>query len=260
MKSTLVSLAVIMLLASGLLAQDEAKRHAVCEGEYSALFRDAKGDPKVVRVDHWRMNPMQDGSYSVDVELIPTAPTKAVRTEHHLLTKELKTKTFVSVMSNGVGSEIKIECDYGTTELSCCYIHDGSSAAATIRQEPPYVFWPSVEVPTLDLPWAFQAFVSQAVRTVGHKTAVPLVTLDEGQTRNSISLKVQEIEQVEYLGRETVEILGQKLLAHKFRLVDPETGAEQEFWVSESGLLLSMKMGEGRVISLTQYQGPSLAP
>ena len=74
-------------------------------------------------------------------------------------------------------------------------------------------------------------------------------------------LKVQGIVQVEYLGRETIEILGKKFLAHKFRLTDPKhPEVAQDFWASESGILLSMALDSGAKINLTQYQGPPLIP
>jgi hypothetical protein len=77
-----------------------------------------------------------------------------------------------------------------------------------------------------------------------------------------MSLKVQGVAPVEYLGRETIEIVGQKILAYKFRLVEPK-GPEraQEVWISESGILLSMTLSDsGAKINLTEYQGPSLNP
>jgi hypothetical protein len=263
MKKNLTGLAVTIFLASGLLAQNAADSRLVCQGEYSASVKGVNGETKVTRIDRWHMNTMQDGSYFVEVELATTVPGLSAE-EQHLLGKDLRPKKFVSVMSNGAGSDkrsIKIECEYGMTELSCHTTDNGSLAAARIQRKLPYIFWPTAEAPTFDFPWAFQALASQAERVVGHKTAMPLITLDDGETKNSISLKVQEIEEVEYLGREAVEVMGKKLLAHKFRLVDPKNPDDpegpQEFWVSDSGILLSMTFVGAR-ISLTQYQGPSL--
>ena len=263
MKSGLTSFVGITLFISGLLAQDKTKPPVVSKGEYSTLSRNTRGEAKTTRIDRWHMESLQDGSFSVDVELATTIEGLKAE-EHHLLTKELKPKRFASVMSSGVGTDgqsLKIECDYGITELSCHTTDNGSSGAAKLLQKPPYIFWPTVEVPTFDFPWAFQALGSQAERVVGHKTAMPLITLDDSETEKGMRLKVQEIEQVEYLGRETVNVLGQKLLAHKFRLADPKNAdATQQFWVSESGILLCMTIGEGGSmrITLTQYEGPPL--
>jgi hypothetical protein len=263
MKKSLTCLTATIFLAGVVLAQNTTDSHLVCQGEYSALGKGVDGETKVIRLDHWHMESMQDGSYSVEVELATSIPGLSAE-EQHLLGKDFKTKKFVSVISNGAGSgkrSIKIECEYGMAELSCHTTDNGSLAAARIQQKLPYTFWPTVEAPTFDFPWAFQAIASRAERVVGHKTAMPLITLDDGETENSISLKVQEIEEVEYLGREAVEVMGKELLAHKFRLVDPKNSDDQdgaqEFWMSDSGILLSMKRGGVKII-LTQYQGPSL--
>jgi hypothetical protein len=218
--------------------------------------------PTTWRARHVPSRPtVQDGSFSIDVELATTIEGLKAE-EHHLLTKELKPKHFVSVMSSSVGIDrqsLKIDCDYGITELSCHTTHNGSLGALKLQQKPPYIFWPTMEVPTFDFPWACQALGSQAERVVGHKTAMPLITLDDSDAEKDARLKVQEIEQVEYLGRETVNVLGQKLLAHKFRLPDPKNAdSAQEFWVSESGILLSMTISGDMKITLTQYEGPPL--
>lgn len=253
----------LTLFVSVVSAQNKGKPQLVCQGEYSALEKNSKGDPKTTRLDRWRMDSMPEGSYAVNIEL-----ERPSIEEHRLFTKELKPKSVVSVLSvpsNGirVGTQpMTVKCDYGSTELSCHTTFDGSSAAATLGQKPPYSFVPTLEVLTFDLPWAFQAIVSQAERTVGHKTTISLIALEDGETPDSMVLKVQEVELVEYRGRETIEILGQKILAYKFRLVDPKNPERaQDFWMSESGILLSMTLGQGGArINLTEYQGPSLNP
>jgi len=116
---------------------------------------------------------------------------------------------------------------------------------------------------TTRMPWAFQALASLTERTPGHKTAIPLISLEDGETGSGVRLKLEEVEPVEYLGQETIEVVGQKVRANKFRLVDPKDPDDQdgmrEFWVSESGILLSIKFGGDRgKISLTKYHGPSL--
>ncbi len=263
MKTSLATLIGITLLASGLPAQNEPKPKLVCQGEYSVLGKGSKGDPKTTRLDRWHMDLMQDGSYSVNVEM-----ERPRIEEYRLFTKELKPTSVVSVgwvPSDGirVGSQpMTIEFNYGSTELSCHTTFNGSSAAATLAQRPPYASVPTFEALTFDLPWTFQAVVSQAERTIGHKTAIPLIVLEDGETKDSISLKVQGVVQVEYRGRETIEILGRKIPAHRFRLVDSkEPERAQDFWMSESGILLSMTMDDsGTRINLTEYQGPSLIP
>jgi len=50
-------------------------------------------------------------------------------------------------------------------------------------------------------------------------------------------------------------VLEQSIVAHKFRTVDSE--GSQHFWLSPSGLLLQMQMGDGKII-LSNYQGQEL--
>ena len=262
MKRILTSVVSTVLLANTLLAQQvtNAKPILICQGEYSTLGKDAKGDPKVLRLDRWHMDSIADGSYSVVVELVSPVGVKAE--ERHALTKELKPKAYVLVLSKGASSDehsMKIECDYGMTELGCRTTNNGTSVSETIRQEPPYLFWPIADVSPVDFPWEFQALISQAERVIGHNTSIPLITLDDSE--GALSLKIQEIHQVEYLGQEKVEVVGQQVLARTFRVVGPNNEEiAQKLWVSESGIVLSMKLGEGVVISLTHYQGPSLSP
>src|SRR5436190_4844450 len=99
MKNALGSFLGIALLVNGLLAQDKAKQPIVSKGEYSTLTRNTRGEAKTNRIDRWRMESLQDGSFSVDVELATTVEGLKAE-EHHLLTKELKPKRFVSVMSS----------------------------------------------------------------------------------------------------------------------------------------------------------------
>jgi hypothetical protein len=106
-----------------------------------------------------------------------------------------------------------------------------------------------------------RALVSQAERNIGHKTPVSVITMEDGESENSIRLKIQGTGEAEYLGRETVAVLGQKVPAYKFRFTDPKRPeAAQNVWASESGILLSMTLGDSTKIDLTEYQGPPLIP
>ena len=183
MKTNLVTLVGITLLASRLLAQNEAKPRLFCEGEYSSVEKDRKGEPKIKKIDHWHIDLVPDGSYSVDVEV--EGPNIE---EHHLLTKEFKPRGFVSVLSGGIGSgkqPMKIECEYGATELSCRAAFNGLATVAKMEQKPPYLFVPTFEAPAFDFPWAFQPLVSQAERTIGQKTAMAGITLEDGESETA---------------------------------------------------------------------------
>jgi hypothetical protein len=113
--------------------------------------------------------------------------------------------------------------------------------------------------PSLDLPWFFQTVASQAEHSVGRKSAIPLVTIEDGDTPDSTILKVKEIEQVEYLGREKIEVVGQAVLAHKLQIDDPASAAPEDLWLSDSGLLLQLSQQGNPSLLLTAYEGSPLS-
>jgi hypothetical protein len=263
MKGILTSLLFVSLSACPLPGQHvaaNAKSGPVCQGEYSFVSKDAKGNPKTATIDRWHMDSIGDSSYSVIIEVL--FPTGIKAQERRTFTKELKPKTYLLAVSTKAGyreGSIKIECDYGTTELVCGTTYNGSPASEKLRQKPPYVFWPIADIAPYDLPWGFQSFASQAERVIGPKTSMPFITLDDSE--GTTSLKINETQQVEYLGQEKVEVAGQTVLASKFRVVDSKSARVGELWLSESGILLSANLGDdGTRIELTQYQGSSLGP
>src|SRR3954469_19039073 len=101
MKYRLGSFLGIGLLLSGVLPQDKARPAVVSKGEYSLLTKNSRGEGKTTIIDRWHMEPLQDGSLSVDVELATTIEGLKAE-EHHILTKALKPKHFVSIMTTGV--------------------------------------------------------------------------------------------------------------------------------------------------------------
>jgi hypothetical protein len=169
MKSILVSILLTMLSASLLCAQHLAngKSSPVCQGEYSFVSKDAKGNRKVVKADRWHMDSIGDGSYSVTVEVL--FPIGANAEERRVLTKELKPKSYVLSVSTKAGDNdtiIRIECDYGTTELSCRTTDNGSSLSEKLQVKPPYLFLPIEDIAPQDFAWGFQSVASQAERVM----------------------------------------------------------------------------------------------
>lgn len=262
MKSILISVLLAILSASPLPSQhvDNTKSSSVCQGEYSVVGKDAKGNRKVTRIDRWHMDSVGDGSYSVVIEVLFPIGVKAE--ERRVLTKELKPKSYVLSVSTKAGDRdaiIGIECDYETTELSCRTTDNGSSLSEKLQVKPPYLFLPIEDIAPQDYAWGFQSVASQAEQVMGHKTSMPFITLDESE--GPTSLKIKGTDEVEYLGQEKIEVVGHEVLARKFRDVDPKTAHVAQLWVSDSGILLSADMGEdGLRIELTQYQGPALGP
>jgi len=229
--------AILLLICTSTDAQGQIhkkmKARLLCQGEYSGMGKDANGNMRLVKMDHWRMYAMSDGTYSVVVDVIPEqlkpeAPN-LIFEESYIFTSKLKPKVFNLNMSNRNGDDsisTKIRCDYSPAKLNCHMAYHTrdesvSDASDTMTQRMPYTFWPSVEAPKFDIPWAFQSFAIQAARSIGHKTTIPLISIDDGDSESSMKLTIEETEQVEYLGWETIEVLNQQVHAHKFRIIDP---------------------------------------
>jgi hypothetical protein len=242
-------------------ARDQMKGRLVCQGEYSAVGKDPQGKAKVVKRDAWRMKVTPDGDYSIVVELVTPGPSSSLQ-ERHIFTSAMKPKGFEmsTTIKDGAGiASLKIHCDYGSEQINCA-VSGTHSASATLAQKMPYAFFPSAQAPTFDLAWASQMFIVQAERTIGQTTTIPVISIGDGERRNSIKLEVVETQQVEYLGREKIEVLHQEILAHKFRMKAPNAPKSgQDLWMSDSGLLLAITLDAAdRKIMLTSYEGPPL--
>lgn len=240
--------------------QGQEKNHPVAHGAYSIVdIIDAKGNKKDVKLDEWHMYANQDGSYAVEIEA--TAQATALK-ERYFLTSDLKPKSFSLGLSskgdNTSGDSATISCDFGSEKIACHTAGNGVNASPALAQKMPYVFMPTAEAPSLDLPWFFQTAAAQVGRSTGQRSAMPLITIEDGDTPDSTILKVQETEQVEYIGREKVDVVGQTVLAHKFRITDPASAAPEDLWLSDSGLLLRLTQQGNPSLLLTSYDGPPL--
>jgi hypothetical protein len=230
----------------------------VCHGEYSSSGKDYKGVPQTKKLDEWHMYVMPDGSYAVDIDmLVPGGPAKI--TEHLVFTTDLKPTAFGETATpppGGSDKPVEFHCDYGESVLSCQSSFENVSASATLNATMPYTFWPGVDPPVNDVVWAMQALASEAVRSVGHPTEIPLICIED-ERDNRIQLKVQETETVEYLGQENLQVMGQTVDAQKFRIQAAGKTGSMDIWLSHSGILLQASFF-GTRIALTAYQGPTL--
>lgn len=259
MKSLAIVAGSMALLAWSVSIPGQEHTHLVAQGAYSMVGSDASGTKKVARLDEWRMYANQDGSYSVEIEGPAGAPTLK---EHYALTNNLTPKAFSLVLSSkdgdSSGKSVSISCDFGSESIVCRTIEDGVTASASLAEKLPYVFMPTAEAPVLDLPWFFQTIASQVERSPGQPAAIPLVTIEDGDKADSIILKVQEIEHVQYLGRQKIEVAGQNALAHRFRVTATDNAEPQNLWLSNSGLLLRLSQQGDPSWILTSYTGPPL--
>lgn len=247
-----------MLVVTPNVVRNPGNGRVVSQGEYWVVAGDPAKESKAGRMDSWIMYAMPDGSYEVEVEIsVPPGDKKIL--ERHTFTSDFRpTGLSFSVvgMDADEGGPVQLDCDYAPAEIRCRMTYEGSTSSATLAQSMPYVFMPSAEAPVLDTPWFAQMLVGQARRTAGYQTPVPVVTVDDGETENSMVLKVDETEQVKYLGQEKIEVMNQQILADKFQITDDDD-RPQNFWLSSSGLLLQLDMGDVKIV-LRNYQGTPL--
>src|SRR5215467_3778890 len=257
MKSLSGMLGAMLLIFTPAVGRNSGNGRLVCQGEYSYAGSEPAKQANQRKLDSWRMYALPDGSYQVEVELA-TKPGIPQIVEHHFFTSDFQPKGFtflVPAAPPDVEKPVQLDCDYEPTQIRCRASFNGTTSSATLAQTMPYVFMPNAEAPVFDMPWFSQMLVGQAQRSVGAKTSVAVVSLEDGETPDSIALKGDETEQVEYLGQEKIQVLEQSIVAHKFRTVDSE--GSQHFWLSPFGLLLQMQMGDGRIV-LSGYQGQEL--
>lgn len=261
MKSLAIVAGSMVLLTWSLGIQEQEKTRLVAQGSYSMVGGGADGTKKVAKLDEWSIYANQDGSYSVETQGAAEAPTMK---EHYALTKNLTPKAVSLMVStkdgDSSGKTVSISCDFGSERIVCRVTENGVTASASLAEKLPYVFMPTAEAPSLDLPWFFQTIASQAERSPGQPAAIPLVTIEDGDKAGSIILKVQEIEHVEYLGREKIEVAGENALAHRFRITATDNAEPQDLWLSDSGLLLRLSQQGNPSLILTSYTGPPLTP
>lgn len=241
--------------------QSVTEGQPVCRGEYSAIGKDPSGVSKTRKLDGWRMYAQPDGSYTVDVE--KTFPGSQARlTEHLVFAKGLKPTAFnltIIPPPDRPNKPMEIHCQYGQSVLNCQTSDNGTLASATFDTKMPYAFRGITE-PVIDMVWAAQTVVAGADRSPGNSTAVPLITIEDGETKGSVRLKVEETEQVKYLGPENLEIMGKAVAADKFQMTSTDQTGSDYVWLSRSGLLLQLSSsdsGNGTIV-LTSYEGPPL--
>jgi len=246
------------LLFTPNLVRAQGSGRVVSQGEYWYVGGETQKKPDSRKLDSWTMYVLPDGSYAVEVDL--AVPPEIPRVgERHTFTSDFQPTGFtfsVPKLEPENGGPVEIGCDYLSAEMRCHMTCEGTTSSATLAQPKPYVFMANDEVPVFDTAWFVQMLVGQALRSIGYTTEVAVVTIADGETENSLALKVKLTEQVKYVGQEKIEILNQQILAHKFQLIE-EDDPPQSVWLSSSGLLLQMQMGEGKII-LSNYQGQAL--
>jgi hypothetical protein len=251
-----VAIAAGVLLSLAIVPHAEGQHNSsvLSSGQYSQVTVDEHATIRTERLDDWRMTILRDGSYCVDSQLA-SDPTGRSH-EHHLFTSDFRPMGFSMLLATVDTSSLRISCTYGQSETAC-KLESGTQKTETKMQEKmPYAFVPFPEQVTAlyDGPWFYQMLLSQAERSPLRHTSIPLVTFQNDK------LIVKKTLDVAYLGREQIEVLGKKIFAHKYHVVDPNDPKRpaQDLWMSTGGILLKATPAYLPAVILTAYEGPML--
>src|ERR1700721_2317900 len=148
----------------------------LCEGQYSRWASAPGGSHSWVAIDRWRMYEAPDGTHTVD---------------------------------EGMARCGEISCDFRPNP-GRCGVHNKKSnlrGSASREQATPYNFIPFAGPIPFDLAWFVQVSAAQADQTVGRKTRVAVLSLQDDASNKGIELGIAETEEIEYLVRKRSEFL-----------------------------------------------------
>src|SRR5215470_9170179 len=184
-------LGAMLLIFTPAVGRNSGNGRLVCQGEYSYTGSKPAKQANQRKLDSWRMYALPDGSYEVEVELATKAGDPQI-VEHHRFTSDFQPKGFTFLVPAAPPDDegpLQLDCDYEPTQIRCRASFNGTTSSATLVQKMPYVFMPNSEAPVFDMPWFSQMLVGQAERSVGAKTPVTVVTLEDGDPPDAIGLK-----------------------------------------------------------------------
>jgi hypothetical protein len=262
----LMAFVPLVLTIPNTLTFGEEKRLRFCEGAYSRISETGSSSPKETKLDEWRLYKLTDGNYSLEIEQADSRGRERI-VERRTLSSDLRPIAFdIELVSRSQPEDVrlKIECKFSSVQVQCNAndVVGKMSATDTIQQKMPYAFLPIMGPFPVDLAWTSQMYLAQVDHTEGEKVVVPVVGFAEGENRSSLKLVSEDGDEVEYMGRESLERLNQKIVAHKFRLrsaTSPDDPESTSFaWLSQSGLLIQLAHKDGPFLVLSAYHGPPL--
>jgi hypothetical protein len=255
----------VMVCSMAAMAQKASESRPIAQGEYSALQTGQKTD-EGQKLDHWLMYRLPDGTFKVDVEIKTDQAAKAE--EHLTFTKAMRLAGYQWTMQQeGKTEGASIRCEFTDSKAQCAgKTMNGRSFSTSLAIKAPYVFEPVTDEAIFDFPWVLQAMVWPTERFVNRSSSIAMITMGDGDTEYGTvleSIPQKPFGFFRYLGRDIIEIVIQKVNAHKFEVKGGEHDDEVAlFWFSDSGLLLKMagpEMSGGPIILvLSSYQGPPL--
>jgi len=262
LNGTRLCIAVLIGSLAG-MAQNAPKSRLIAEGEYSLIQNGQKnGATKIL--DHWLMYLLPDGTFKVDIELKTDPPDKGQ--EHLTFTKDMRLAGYEWLMQReGKAEPASIHCDFADSEARCAgKTMNGRPFSTSLAVKAPYFFLWASDNAFFDVAWSFQAMVWQTKRSRDLSTSISVITLGPGDTEYGTVLTSlpEPYRFSRYLGRDIIEVVSQKVNAHKFEAKGGASGDEDLWsWFSDSGLLLKMTVpatADPLTLVLSSYQGPHL--
>ena len=255
LRKALTGVAVLFGCSLGLPQAEDAT--FVCKGEYSTLV-EGKGNHSS-KLDEWVMYARPDNFLMITVRL--ASDPSGLSAEHYVMTPQLKPVEMSTRLATVDTPSIRVSCQRSQSETKCNAESGDSKESLRITQTEPYVVIVFPEELTIfyDVPWFYQRLASQAQRASGQHTGISIIS---ALRRNDVTgdTHVVNVIDVEYLGRERIQVLNQKLLAHKYHIRDPKNpkNPQQDLWTSNSGILLKATAGYRPALILSAYEGRPL--
>ena len=146
-----------------------------------------------------------------------------------------------------------LDCTVNEHSLDCVSLFPGRDRGrGRINVGGGYATQFGVEIALLDMPWFFATLVAHSDRDAKNPKTLGVVSIAfDGQTPDTLVTGNPADARVQYLGQETIALLGRKVKAHKFSIDARHYGST--VWVTAGGLLLAAEWADMRM-ELTRYR------
>lgn len=153
-----------------------------------------------------------------------------------------------------------LDCTVNDASLDCVSTFEGEdSGKGKINVSGAYATQFGVHIALLDMPWFFATLVGQSDRDRAHPRTMGIVTIAfDGHTPDTLVTGGGADATVNYMGPETLRLLGRNVRANKFHIT--ARTYEATVWAAESGLLLAADWADMRMELKDYKQWVPLVP
>ena len=212
----------------------------VAEGSYGlmdswTLWATPKGMKAEIQIQ-WASDLAKGGTQKETLDLAPDFTMQGFRYEAEKL----------SGLPDGA-----LDCDKQEKTLECVSTFKGQSGRGSLPFAGAYVTQFGVHVALLDIPWFYTTLLAESDRDLKQPRTMGIVNLAfDGDTPETLVTGNGGDAEVEYLGVETIRVMGRAVKSHKFQITARHYTATA--WTSDSGLLLKADWA-GMKMELTRY-------